>query len=183
MSLAIREIDHYNLEDTNHCDGEFTIDARLVVSYLDGEFHYSIETIPPTQKRYPLDEVDFSTYIDNLDKTIYYAYVDGQVAGQIRLSCHWNRYAYIEDIVVDRNYRRQGVGSELIHQAIRWAAGKRLAGVMLETQNNNVAGCRLYENCGFKIGGIDRCLYQGLDSSADEIALYWYYCFADNPAR
>jgi ribosomal protein S18 acetylase RimI-like enzyme len=78
-------------------------------------------------------------------------------------------------------YRRQGVGRVLLQQAIQWASDKQLAGVMLETQNNNVGGCRLYESCGFELGGFDRCLYQGINPGTDEIALYWYYPF-ETPA-
>jgi len=101
--------------------------------------------------------------------------VDGQIAGQIRLCRYWNRYAYIEDIVVDQKFRRQGIGRELIQQAICWTNEKQLPGIMLETQNNNIAGCCLYASCGFELAGFDRRLYQGIDPDSDEIALYWYY--------
>jgi streptothricin acetyltransferase len=60
---------------------------------------------------------------------------------------------------------------------VAWARDRQLAGVMLETQNNNVAACRLYESCGFQLGGFDRCLYQGLHPGTHEIALYWYLLF------
>ena len=59
-----------------------------------------------------------------------------------------------------------------------WARTQQLAGVMLETQNNNVAACRLYESGGFQLVGFDRCLYRGLHPGTDEIALYWYLVFA-----
>jgi streptothricin acetyltransferase len=177
MNLAIQEIDQDNIQDANRCDGAFIVDAKLVLSAENGQVHFTIVSIPPYIKRYPLDEVDFLAYLGNPDKTAFFAYLDGRVAGQLRLCRWWNRYAYIEDIVVDREYRRQGVGRALIQQAIRWAKGKRLAGIMLETQNNNIGGCRLYESCGFELGGFDRCLYQGIDPGTDEIALYWYYKF------
>jgi hypothetical protein len=49
--------------------------------------------------------------------------------------------------------------------------------MMLETQDNNVAGCRLYANCGFELRGFDTHLYKALDPDTDEIALYWYLIF------
>jgi ribosomal protein S18 acetylase RimI-like enzyme len=70
------------------------------------------------------------------------------------------------------------VGRALLQHVIQWAKSRQLPGVMLETQNNNVAACRLYESCGFQLGGFDRCLYLGLNPGTDEIALYWYFCFA-----
>jgi len=51
---------------------------------------------------------------------------------------------------------------------------ENLPGLMLETQNNNLAACAFYEKHGFRLGGIDRCLYQGLDPQSSEIALFWY---------
>jgi ribosomal protein S18 acetylase RimI-like enzyme len=64
-----------------------------------------------------------------------------------------------------------------VQQAIAWAQDRQLPGVMLETQNINVAACRLYERCGFTLGGFDRYLYQGLHPDTEEIALYWYLVF------
>ena len=57
--------------------------------------------------------------------------------------------------------------------------GKRRqhAGIMLETQNNNVAACKFYEKCGFVIGGFDFLVYKGLDIENDEVAIYWYLYF------
>ncbi len=61
-----------------------------------------------------------------------------------------------------------------MQEAIAWARSKQLPGIMLETQNINVAACRFYESCGFKLGGMDRFLYKGISKDLDEIALYWY---------
>jgi streptothricin acetyltransferase len=178
MTITIQEIDLHNINDADRCDGTFTVDAKLALSAENGQVRYTQVSVQPYEKRYPLDEVDFSMYINNPDKTVNFAYVDGDIAGQIRLCRWWNGYAYIEDIVVDCKYRRQGVGRALIQQAINWAREKQLPGIMLETQNNNINGCRLYESCGFQLAGFDRCLYQGIDPTSDEIALYWYYKFS-----
>ncbi|MGD2076892.1 MAG: GNAT family N-acetyltransferase, partial [Chloroflexota bacterium] len=64
-------------------------------------------------------------------------------------------------------------------QAKQWARQKQFPGIMLETQNNNVQACRFYESCGFQIGGFDNMLYRGLDSSTDEVAIYYYFHFED----
>ncbi|MBP1692388.1 MAG: streptothricin acetyltransferase [Chloroflexi bacterium] len=175
MTITIEEINPRNIQDADRCDAAFTVEAKLVLSAENDRIHYSTVRIPSYLKRYPLDSIDLSTYINNPDKAVFFAYVDGRIAGQIRLCRYWNRYAYIEDIVVDTKYRRQGVGRGLIRQGIRWAIEKQLPGVMLETQNNNIAACCLYASCGFELAGFDRCLYQGINPETDEIALYWYY--------
>ena len=46
---------------------------------------------------------------------------------------------------------------------------------MVETQNNNVAACKLYERCGFRLSGFDQDLYRGQDPETTEIALFWYW--------
>jgi ribosomal protein S18 acetylase RimI-like enzyme len=78
---------------------------------------------------------------------------------------------------VEPDYRGQGVGYALIQRAVEWAKSTGLPGIMLETQDNNVAACRLYQRCGFELCGFDTHLYKGLDPATDEIALYWYLIF------
>lgn len=161
----------------NRVDGCFTVDARLVLSARDGEISYTIEAVRPYLKRYPAKQFDWEAFIGNPDKAIFLAYVAGQVAGQIILWKNWNGYGYIEDIAVDVHFRRQGIGRRLIEQAVTWAKERGLPGLMLETQNNNVAGCSLYDACGFHLGGFDQDLYRGIDPDTTEIALYWYLAF------
>ena len=178
MNITIRQLDERNFGDLNRCDGAFTVDSRLVLHAENGIIGYTVVSIPPYQKRYPVEELDYAAYLHHPDKAIFFAYADEQLAGQIVVRKNWNYYAYIEDIVVDAGFRRLGVGRALLQHAAAWARAKQLAGVMLETQNNNVAACRLYESCGFQLAGFDRCLYQGLHPGTDEIALYWYLVFA-----
>ncbi len=177
VEITIKEIDTQRLADVNQCDGAFFTDSRLVISAENDTIHYTIIKTPPYQKHYPVDNVDYAAYIDNPSQIIFLAYVEQQIAGQIRVSRHWNHYAYIEDLIVDTRFRRRGIGQKLLQQAIKWASDRQLPGVMLETQNINVAACRLYEQCGFALGGFDSYLYQGMNPGTEEIALYWYLIF------
>ncbi len=151
--------------------------SHLVLHAKDGQISYIIEPGQPYTKRYPAEEFDWASFIGNPDKVVYLAYVDGKITGQIILWKNWNGYGYIEDIAVEVNFRRQGIGRRLIEQAIIWAKERGLPGLMLETQNNNVAGCSLYEACGFHLGGFDQDLYRAINPDTDEIALYWYLIF------
>ncbi len=179
MNITLQQLDEQNFHDVNRCDGTFTVDSRLVVFAENDIIRYTIVNVPPYQKRYPPEELDYPTYLHHPDKAIFCAYADGQLAGQVIVRKYWNRFAHIDDIVVDVSFRRQGVGRALLQHAVAWARDRQLAGVMLETQNNNVVACRLYESCGFQLGGFDRCLYQGLQPGTDEIALYWYLLFTN----
>ncbi len=51
----------------------------------------------------------------------------------------------------------------LLDVAQFWSRKKKLPGIMLETQNNNLGACRLYERCGYVMGGIDHLRYRGID--------------------
>lgn len=177
MEIIIKELDATNLQHLHQCDSIFWGDAILCLSAEDGQIRYEMVSVPSFEKRYPEEDLDGTTYIGNPDKTIYFACVDGQLAGQIILRKNWNRYVFIEDIVVDVKFRRRGVGKALLTQAVQWAKSKNLPGLMLETQNNNLGACKLYEGFGFQLGGFDRLLYKGIQPNTEEVALYWYLIF------
>jgi streptothricin acetyltransferase len=177
MEIIIREIDKDILQDLNKCDANFTVDSKLVLRAENGIIHYSVVSVEPYQKRYAIDEKDYPSYISNPNKTIYFAYVDGQVAGQIGVIKHWNAYAWIDDFAVDLHFRQLGVGRAMMQRVVNWAKVRHLPGIMLETQDINVPACRFYENFGFRLYGFDTYLYKGLNPNTDEIALYWYLIF------
>lgn len=177
MEITIREIDEQSLENVNQFDNAFTVDSHLVLSIENGKISYRIVPVEPYEKRYAIESADFSKYVHDLDKTVFFAEVDGELAGQIRLIKWWNKYAFIDYIVVEPRFRGQGVGRALIKQAIEWAKAGKFPGLMLETQNNNVHACQFYESCGFTLGGFDQYLYKGSDPASEEIALYWYLLF------
>ncbi len=176
IKIEMKELNKENVKDVNRVNGKFTIDSKLNVELKDNIITYTITDVPQYEKRYKNEDKNYLDYIDDPDRTVYLAYHNNTVAGQIILRKNWNNYAYIEDIAVDAAFRKCGIGKALLSQAIKWARKKGLAGVMLETQNNNVAACTLYEKCGFTLGGFDTYLYKGLKDT-DEIALYWYYLF------
>jgi streptothricin acetyltransferase len=177
MSITIREMDEDTIQFVKTYGSSFEVISKLMPHAENGKISYTIIDVPLYIKQYGPEEFDPPSYVSNPDRIVFYAYVDDQLAGQIRVSKHWNKYAYIDDIAVNENYRGQGVGRALMEHAIEWAKSKSFPGMMLETQNNNVAGCRLYARCGFELCGFDTHLYKAVDPGTDEIALYWYLMF------
>lgn len=175
--IIIHELADHNQADLNRCDNTFTVDAELCLAAEDGRISYTVRSVPPYEKRYGSETNDYTAYLGQPDHAAWLAYVDGQLAGQILAHENWNRFAIIWDIAVEPSFRRQGVGRRLIEHALRWARGRGLPGVMLETQNINVAACRLYARCGFVLGGFDAYLYRGVAPDTREIALFWYLLF------
>ena len=177
MEISIREIDKDTLHDANKCDAAFTVDSKLVLHAENGVIRYEVLRVAPYRKRYVFEEKEYSTYISNSDKTVYFAYADGRLAGQINVAKHWNAYAWIDDFAVSPHCRGHGIGRALMQKAVDWAKARNLPGIMLETQDVNVPACRFYEKFGFKLRGFDTYLYKGLTPTTDEIALYWYLIF------
>ncbi len=146
---------------------------------FDGKRWASFEELfeKPCIKIYPREDRDLSKYIDACDKTVFLA-VSDRAEGQITLRSNWNNFAYIEELYVLEAVRGQGIGRRLVKRAEDWAAERRLKGLMLETQDLNLAACRFYAKTGFRIGGTDTLLYAGLGTElAEERAIFWYKIF------
>ena len=175
--IVIQPLTAANQADLNRCDNSFTVEAELSLFAEDGRLTYTLRPVTPYVKRYGPEVYDAQAYIDRQDRAAWLAYVDGQLAGQILVKENWNRFAIIWDIAVNPPFRRRGVGRRLIAQAIHWAQERDLPGVMLETQSINAGACRLYESCGFVLGGFDNHLYRGIERDTREMALFWYLLF------
>lgn len=87
----------------------------------------------------------------------------------------WRDTGMIWNIVVDRAYRRQGLGTRLIQRAITWGRRRRLRALALETQTNNLPACRFYQKMGFQLCGLDDHFYSNHDIERKEVALFWYH--------
>lgn len=173
MKINIIPIDNKNKSYLNKSNEPFVLIGEIVPKFLDGKWSYNEKLYDtPTQKYYPAEEINSNDYIDNINKAIFFACIDNKCIGQIILRKNWNNYCFIEDISVAKNYRRNGIGKVLIDKAQNWANSNGLAGLMLETQNNNLIACRFYLKQGFEIGSVDKLLYSGLDN--DEHAIFFY---------
>ena len=178
MDFIIKELDESVIRDVIDCkfDGEREVDSKLILSLENNRLTYTPINVSPYMKRYPPDEFDYDAILKDPEKTAFIAYVDGRVAGQIILRRNWNLFACLEEFVVNIPFRRGGIGKALLSHGVEWAKQRGMAGVMCETQDNNVAACRLYQSCGFTLKGYDNGLY-GASPYKDEIALFWYLNF------
>lgn len=158
-------------------DRTFTVERELKLHLVNGVLSSEAIAIAPYEKTYPpwrrlsAESVSFAVC------------VGARIAAEIELSKGWNGYAHIENLIVAQEFRRQGLARALVERAVAWAESKRFPGVMLETQNNNVSACQLYESCGFKLQGFDAGLYRGLNPHSQEVALFWYRQTQERPAR
>jgi len=57
-------------------------------------------------------------------------------------------------LVVDKKYRGQGLGEQLIHSALQWFQTFNLKYVTVDTQGENSAACCFYQKCGFFVESV-----------------------------
>ena len=160
-------------------NSEFTFDVTGYAQVRVGESvaSWPVEPVEPYRKNYGIDSQEFCDYRDAADSTVLVAWLDDRPVGHVVLSTHWNGFAHVDELAVDESARRNGVARALLEVALFWGRKHDLPGVMLETQNNNLAACRLYERCGFVVGGVDHLRYRGLNPQTRETAIFWYLIF------
>lgn len=61
--------------------------------------------------------------------------------------------ALLTDLVVVEAYRRRGVGTRLVEDALELVRRRRLSRLSLEVRRDNVAACRMYTRLGFELSG------------------------------
>jgi ribosomal-protein-alanine N-acetyltransferase len=84
----------------------------------------------------------------------------GKVAGfAVASRLRQETVAEVEGLFVERDYRRQGVGSALIAACMTWAAKAGASRVRLEVRASNAAAHALYRRHGFSPAGVRRAYY------------------------
>ena len=175
MEITIRKIERHESQQTKSFSRKSTVNSRLVLGIENEKLVYSIMAVEPYEREVAAEDTEYG--FDNAGPTILFAEVDGKLAGRIKMLRWWNRFAYVEDIVVNPDYRGMGIGRRLLERGIQWARENDFPGVMLETQDDNVPACTLYQSCGFVLSGFDRNVYKAINPGTRETALYWYLIF------
>jgi ribosomal protein S18 acetylase RimI-like enzyme len=83
----------------------------------------------------------------------------------------WNNRMRIWEFLVDKEFRKRGIGTVLMNNAVKIAKEKAARMLVLETQTNNDAAVRFYLNFGFKLIGLDIAAYSNEDLEKKEIRL------------
>ena len=94
---------------------------------------------------------------------------DEQVRGYISLRLGLAPASvWVEDLAVDRLYRRKGVGAALVGAAQDWSARKGLHRITLEMQPKNYPAIRFADKLGFEFSGYNDQFYRD-----QEIAIFF----------
>jgi streptothricin acetyltransferase len=162
--------------ETADLDLDFTIQAVAVPPF---DTPLRTQPVAPYVKRYPTDNYAGNVLGEDpgvlfiLEHTSPSGALD--IAGFAAASRFWNGAASLDDIAIAAPHRRKGLAEHLLAAVSQWAKEHGFPALRAETQNNNLAACRMYERAGFTFAGFDRCLY--LSSHPGEVALFYYLVF------
>ena len=178
-TLSIRVADERFEDYILNSEFTFTVSGYAQVQLGSPVSQWRIEPVEPYLKNYGIDSEEFCKHRDAADSTVMVAWLDEQPVGHIVLSTHWNGFAHVDELAVDAVARRNGIARKLLDVAQFWSRKRHMPGIMLETQNNNLAACKLYESYGFVAGGVDFLRYRAIDPGTQEAAIFWYLMFND----
>jgi ribosomal protein S18 acetylase RimI-like enzyme len=86
----------------------------------------------------------------------------------------WRGVAKVWNLLVDEDYRRQGIGTELLRRAKEFATENHCRAITVETQTTNWPALNFYLKMGFQICAVDDHFYTNHDLERKEVALFLY---------
>lgn len=158
--IDIRPIDSQHKQDIRLPNQPFSMFGRVVPSYTDERWSYELVRYAPeevTEMCFPDEMYDYDTMQDSV---FLGAYDGDQCVGLAILQPGFFRYMYLYDLKVDRAYRRQHIGQQLIDCAKAVAVERGYCGLYTQGQDNNPGACLFYLHSGFVIGGLDTHVYR-----------------------
>ena len=90
---------------------------------------------------------------------------DGYVIGYVIFWVKYENQGHIISIAVDKNYRRQKTGTQLLVKAISILSLLRLDTIYLEVNENNTAAVEFYKTFNFKIDRVVPGYYEDGDGA------------------
>ena len=114
---------------------------------------------------------DFLQTIQNPQAIIFVSEVEGRLAGYA-VFYHAADEGEIPSIAVSPDYRKRGVGGELLSGLLEEARSRGVRKIFLEVRRSNLPAHRLYEKSGFLLAGSRRNFYENPREDADILVYY-----------
>lgn len=172
QEILIRFISAEDASDINIKNEPFRLFGRMLPSYQNGKWKYSIKENDKIEwDVFPDENYNFETM---KNEYVFVGAYDGSDCVALAILKHqWNKYIYLHDLKVNRAYRNQHIATKMMEVAYKYAKEHDYRGIWTIGQDNNLAACLFYVNTGFRIGGLDTEVYIGtkLEGNAD---IYFY---------
>lgn len=65
-----------------------------------------------------------------------------------------DKFGYISTVTVINEYRRQGVGTELVYKMVEYLKSKEVIGIFTHILEHNCSGIKFFEKLGWNYGGV-----------------------------
>ncbi|MCB0192585.1 MAG: GNAT family N-acetyltransferase, partial [Anaerolineae bacterium] len=166
------EIHPAELIDLNECyqlNSAYTTDYVWQMQMQNNgrrtDIRFDIVRLPrPMQVPYPRSPDELLDHWEE-DHCFLVAYNKrGEVVGYIDAQAQpWQNLLWISNLVVDKDYRRQGYGSSLLESGRQWALKQKLHRIMLEAQTKNHPVISFAQKHGFKFCGYNERYYANGD--------------------
>ncbi len=162
MKIEIRPITKENEDVLALPNDPFLNEGRLIPLFDGRAWDHRIELFPPdavTEDRFPDEHYVFEEMGEGFFGLA--AYADGVPAGFALLYAQWDRWLYLDNLLVVGRYRRHGLGTALLEACTDLAVKLGRRGVRLVCQDNNLQALRFYLRNGFTLGGVNTRVYEG----------------------
>lgn len=113
-----------------------------------------LQTIYDTDQVNGYEAEHLDRFFDGRDEWISIASEDGIIIAFLSIEVHHEEkeeYIYLDDLSVTKEYRNNGIGTELISKAEMYANNINIHNICLHVEKSNIAAFRLYERLGYKI--------------------------------
>ena len=102
----------------------------------------------------------------------YGYFIDEKLVGIIAVNFEqWNKRLRVNELLVEQDYRRQGIGNKLMDYVKAYAKEIGARALILETQTCNTKAIDYYRAQGFKVIGIDTISYTNEDIKSKEVRI------------
>lgn len=94
---------------------------------------------------------------DQSDRSlVLVAVMEGKVVGMVSVqtlvsTAEGGNVGLVEDVIVDREFRRRGVGTLLLNQAVEWGRNRKLKRLQLLADRDNMASVTFYAGNGWTV--------------------------------
>ncbi len=166
------------LADLNQCtliNGNYTTDyvwqmqTQSAGTKIDIRFD-RVRLPRPMQVTYPRHADELREHWEQENCFLVARNLQDQVVGFIDAQPQpWQNLLWVQNLVVEKQYRRQGYATALIKAAWRWAQKANLPQLMVEMQTKNYPAIALAQKLGFQFCGYNEHYYPNGD-----ITLYFY---------
>ena len=158
--IDIRIINREHKQDINIPNEPFSLFGRMIPTYVDEKWNYSVEKFDAEQQMcFPDENYSYDNMAEN--STFIGAYDNEKCIGLAIMREDFLKYMYLYDLKVNSAYRKCGVAIALIKRAEAIAKEKGYVGIYTKGQDNNLGACFFYIKTGFHIGGFDSNVYKG----------------------